>query len=287
MRSSILIVIGALALGCGGRQDDAQTTPEQAASPSGAEGAAPPPMAGQEMQGQEQPDETQEQDMEGQDAEGQGTTDPNLQSQGMQPGMQQPGMQQPGMQQPGMQQPGTHDMHAGHGQAGHGQAGGAQAGMTSEQDLAAACPMEVPGTKARAENVSGGVAIVFTTTQGDVADLQQRVQQMADLHNQHHAQGQTTAGQAQQGAQAQQGQQGAQAHSMIPAQARAENTARGARLVLIAQSAKQVKQVRQEIRKHAQQMVSSGQCSMMGHQAGMETPAQRNNRQAAGQPPPR
>lgn len=246
MRSSILIVIGAMALGCGGRQDRAQTPPPEMASPSGAEGAAPPPMAGQEIQGQEQ---IPAPDMQAQDMQGQETQDQDMQG-----------------QTPGHDMQGMHD--------GHAQAGG-------EHDMAAACPMDIPGTTARTEDVKGGVAIVFATSTGDVVELQRRVAQMAEIHNQHHAQHPATPEPGQPGAQA-----GTQDQGMIAAQARAEDINRGARLVLTPQNPKQLKQVRQQIRQHAQEMASSGQCSMMEPGASTETPAQRRERQATGRPRP-
>jgi hypothetical protein len=46
------------------------------------------------------------------------------------------------------------------------------------------CPIKnVPGMSVSTEDTSDGVAIVFTTT-GDVADLQQRVHQLAAMHEQ-------------------------------------------------------------------------------------------------------
>jgi len=50
------------------------------------------------------------------------------------------------------------------------------------------CPMAVPGTSVRAEEVAGGTAMVFTTT-GDVAELRRRVSAMADMHNKHASEG--------------------------------------------------------------------------------------------------
>jgi hypothetical protein len=47
------------------------------------------------------------------------------------------------------------------------------------------CPMQVTGTTVRQAEVEGGVALEFTSSAGDVAELRQRVRRMAEMHNQH------------------------------------------------------------------------------------------------------
>lgn len=60
--------------------------------------------------------------------------------------------------------------------------------MMAGGDMGKSCPMMVPGTTARSEEVEGGAAIVLTTT-GDVAELRRRVAAMAEKHNKHQGQG--------------------------------------------------------------------------------------------------
>jgi hypothetical protein len=47
------------------------------------------------------------------------------------------------------------------------------------------CPMEVAGTQVRAQRIDDGIALVFTTTSGDIADLRGRVRVLAEMHAQH------------------------------------------------------------------------------------------------------
>jgi hypothetical protein len=59
--------------------------------------------------------------------------------------------------------------------------------LPEQQPVAAGpCPTDVQGTNARMEERPEGIAIAFTTT-GDVAGVRLRVQRLADLHNQRHA----------------------------------------------------------------------------------------------------
>lgn len=46
--------------------------------------------------------------------------------------------------------------------------------------MAEMCPMQVAGATVSAESREHGAALVFTTTTGDVADLQRRVRHMAE-----------------------------------------------------------------------------------------------------------
>lgn len=50
--------------------------------------------------------------------------------------------------------------------------------------MADKCPMAVPGTTVRSEEIEGGATMTFTTT-GDVSELRRRVAQMAKMHEQH------------------------------------------------------------------------------------------------------
>ncbi len=120
---------------------------------------------------------------------------------------------------------------------GHGRGPGMAAGM---------CPLQVEGTAARAEDVEGGAAIVFTTT-GDVAELRRRVAAMAE-HHAAHAEGACACPMA----------------ASTPAhEARAEDVDGGARLVLTTSDPEDVEALRSNVREHADRM-SSGACPMMG-----------------------
>jgi len=127
--------------------------------------------------------------------------------------------------------------------------------------MADACPLEVPGTTVTVADTDDGVALVFTTSGGDVADLRQRVQKMAEFHNSHHAPGAAAdpAGKA--------------VGKPVPATARAEDVDGGARIVLTPTESSQLEALREHVREHAQKM-ASGDCPMKkmhgaaGHDAG-------------------
>lgn len=121
-------------------------------------------------------------------------------------------------------------------EAGHGSGGMAMRDM---------CPMQVPGTTVASEDVDGGVALAFTTSSGDVSELQRRVTHMAEMHNQRHAAG-----------------------GMMPAAtASAENVDGGARIVLRPSDPAQLDALREHARTHAEQM-SHGACPMMDEGGG-------------------
>jgi hypothetical protein len=66
--------------------------------------------------------------------------------------------------------------------------GGMMGGMGKDGMKGMDCPLQVPGTTVRAEEVQGGSAMVFSTT-GDVAELRRRVAAMAAMHNEHAGKG--------------------------------------------------------------------------------------------------
>lgn len=111
--------------------------------------------------------------------------------------------------------------------------------------MAGMCPMQVEGTTVRAEDVDGGVALVFTTT-GDVAELRRRVAHMAEMHERRHGEGKG-------------GMMGA---GMMAATARTEHVEGGAKLVLTADDPENVAALRQRLRQHAERM-ATGRCPMM------------------------
>lgn len=153
------------------------------------------------------------------------------------------------------------------------------------------CPMMVEGTTARARNVEGGVAIVFTTT-GDVAELRQRVGKMAMMHNKKHGQ---TGQPGQPGQSGQMEMHGSHhgggpaadegsdspgmhgsmmgdepkmrcAQKMVPSTARNEPIKGGARLILTPKDKADLPALRKSVHKHAEKM-TSGQCPMMSEDA--------------------
>jgi hypothetical protein len=75
-------------------------------------------------------------------------------------------------------------MMKGDGMKGGGMMGGGMMG----KGMGESCPMAVAGTTVRAEEVTGGSSLVFTTT-GDVNELRRRVSTMAEMHDKHGAEG--------------------------------------------------------------------------------------------------
>lgn len=67
-------------------------------------------------------------------------------------------------------------------------AGDQRAAGDRRQRMARLCPMQVEGTTPEAVKLDGAVAIDFKTT-GDVAELRQRGQKMAQMHKKMHAEG--------------------------------------------------------------------------------------------------
>jgi len=133
-------------------------------------------------------------------------------------------------------------------------------------DMAGMCPMTVEGTVARAEDVEGGAAMVFTTT-GDVGELRRRVAAMAEMHNRHHAGGHDHRKGAQSGQQGKMGMMGG--GMMPPSTARSEEVEGGARIVFAPQDPADLAKLREQVRQHAE-MMASGRCPMMSHGHGDE-----------------
>jgi len=116
-----------------------------------------------------------------------------------------------------------------------------QHGMGMKGDM---CPMQVAGATARSEDLEGGIAVAFTTNTGDVAELRQRVKAMAEMHNNHHAEGGMMSG------------------MMVPAATSvADDVPGGARIALTPKDPSQVEALRQHVRTHAERM-ARGECPM-------------------------
>src|SRR6185436_6384372 len=52
----------------------------------------------------------------------------------------------------------------------------------SQAQMMQACPVKVEGTAVEAADTADGVAVTFTAKPANVADLQQRVERMANMH---------------------------------------------------------------------------------------------------------
>ena len=57
----------------------------------------------------------------------------------------------------------------------------------ASHDMIADCPMDVAGASVTAENIDGGIALVFTTQSGEVVELRGRIARLADNIDQPHA----------------------------------------------------------------------------------------------------
>ena len=112
------------------------------------------------------------------------------------------------------------------------------------------CPMSIPGASVMAEDAPGAVSLVFTAPEPHLNDLRDRVQRMAQKHNEN--QGQMGPGP----------QMGAPA-GMQAASARYEPTQTGARLVLTPSDGSQLESLRMTVQQHAQQMQQSRGCPTM------------------------
>lgn len=113
--------------------------------------------------------------------------------------------------------------------------------------MAGMCPMEVPGTAVVATDVDGGIALSFTTSTGDVADLRQRMRRMAEMHNQPDGHKMKDGG------------------MMMPAAtASVADIEGGAQLILLPKEEAQLGALREHVRMKAQRM-TAGECPMMSH----------------------
>lgn len=125
-------------------------------------------------------------------------------------------------------------------------------------DAANACPMQASGTTVTAEDVEGGAAALRFTTTGDVADLRDRLQRMAEMHNRH----------ARGGMHPMRGRsEMMMSPAMMQAEARVEAVEGGARLVFTPADPDQGDGLRDAVRQRAERMAASGQCPMMAQMA--------------------
>lgn len=143
----------------------------------------------------------------------------------------------------------------------------AHAQSDEHQPMMGMCPMKVPGTVAAVTDTKDGVAISFTTSAGDIAELRRRVHHMAQMHDRHAdmmggRQGTTT----ERPATSAPGPMGSQKKMMVPSTATAEDIEGGARIVLVPKDPANLAELRQHARDHVA-MMSRGECPMMAMRA--------------------
>lgn len=125
-------------------------------------------------------------------------------------------------------------------------------------DMKGMCPMEVEGTAVSAEDIDGGIALVFTTSTGDVAELQARVHRMAEMHRSGMMHGQGGM------------HDGEMAKKMAESKATVVDVEGGGRLELTTADEAAVSDLRAHARTHAEKMQSAGTCPMMDHEGAAE-----------------
>lgn len=151
----------------------------------------------------------------------------------------------------GMGQGGMHGRHGSRG----GMMGGEGGAMAMDHE----CPMNVDGADVSAEDVDGGVALVFTTAEPDqVEELRERVRGMAEMH-----QRRATSGAGGMG-------RGMMMHP--PSSSTVVDIEGGARLEMRADAPDDVTALRQHVRMRAERM-SQGTCPMMEAQQQASSPA--------------
>jgi len=116
-----------------------------------------------------------------------------------------------------------------------------QMGMSQAQ-MMQACPVKVEGTTVEVEDTADGVAVTFATKPANVADLQQRVERMANMHT---AMANMPMGQG-----------------MIAGTVKYEALPTGARMTMKPNHAARLKEFREQVRSRVEQM-KKGDCSMM------------------------
>ncbi|HEU5060548.1 MAG TPA: hypothetical protein VFU21_28650 [Kofleriaceae bacterium] len=129
------------------------------------------------------------------------------------------------------------------------------------------CPLALPGAQVRSEVTADGVALVFTTTGGDAAELRDRVQRMADRHNAQQAPagepdtgGAAGGGDPAGGMSSPEGAHGVDMHGAarsVPSRAAVEEIAGGARIVFTPSDPAKVGLLREHIRVHGKEMAEA------------------------------
>lgn len=151
-------------------------------------------------------------------------------------------------------------MHSGmHGGPMHG--GSGSAGMSGDM-----CPMRVEGTQVTASDVEGGIALTFTTATGDVSELRQRVQRMAEMHGQSGHMPMGPGGAAAGPGQGHHGTRMGHGMRMPEATTSIEEVPGGSRLVLRPKDPAMLGALREHARQHSEHM-QGGACPMMAEHA--------------------
>jgi hypothetical protein len=126
-------------------------------------------------------------------------------------------------------------------------------------EMKAMCPMGVPGTQVSAVDEVNGSTMTFTA-HAHVAELQRRVHDMAKMHNQHHAGGDTHEGMHMGGTMG--GGREMSGMMMPPSDATVFNLENGASIKLMPINEADLLTLQTAVRMHAQRMQQSG-CDMM------------------------
>jgi hypothetical protein len=114
-----------------------------------------------------------------------------------------------------------------------------QSGMTGMPVMMQSCPMQVTGAEVSILDTKDRIALTITTTSGDVADLRNRVERMANMHSSEAMHG-----------------------NMMPFTAAYEEVPNGARLTLVPKDSQKLPEFRNIVRQDAEQM-KNHDCSMM------------------------
>ena len=114
-----------------------------------------------------------------------------------------------------------------------------QTGAVGMSMMIQSCPMQVSSAEVSVLDTKDGIALTFTTTSGDVADLRRRAESMAKMHSTEAMHG-----------------------NMMPFTVAYEEVPNGARLTLVPKDLQKLQEFRNIVRQHAEQM-KNHDCSMM------------------------
>jgi len=164
---------------------------------------------------------------------------------------------------------GTGCMHAGH--AATAATAQPAAAAPGQGGMGGMCPMSVPGTQVSATDTATGEALTFTTTPDQASALREKVRAMADMHNRHHAAGDSGhGGMGAMGGMMGGGMAGGGMGGMQmppPSRATVEDLPNGARIIVTPNDPADLQRLQSTVRMHADHMQQHG-CAMMGHSQG-------------------
>lgn len=161
---------------------------------------------------------------------------------------------------------GTACMHGGH--AATAAAAQPAAAASGQGGMTGMCPMSVPGTQVSATDTPTGEALTFTTTPDKATALREKVHAMADMHNRHHAAG--DSGHGGMGGMMGGGMAGGGMGGMQmppPSRASVEDLPNGARIMVTPNDPADLQRLQSTVRMHADHMQQHG-CGMMGNSRG-------------------